>query len=276
MIGLPVADRTATSAPRAFVERLGRRTVRGIEELGYIASLLLECFYWLTLGRRRGQPLRVPSVFREAMLIGVHAIGIVSMLCFAVGVMLAIQGIETLKTFGAQSKVLIGIALSVTREFSPLIVSILVAGRSGSAITARIGTMVESQEIDALRVMGINPVRYLAAPMLFAMLLAIPALTVLGDVMGILGGALYSAIDMHITLAVYVERTLDVLRVDDVRQGLIKSVVFAIIIALVGISNGFQVQGGAEGVGRATTRSVVLSISFIVLADMIFTYFLSR
>jgi phospholipid/cholesterol/gamma-HCH transport system permease protein len=261
---------------RTFLEHLGRRTVIGIEELGYAFSLLIESLYWLFFGLHRKQPVRVSAIFSEAVKIGVSAIPILAMLCFAVGVMLAIQGIATLKTFGAESQVVVGIAISVTREFSPLIVSILVAGRSGSAITARIGTMLESQEIDALRVIGINPVRYLAAPLLVAMLLSLPLLTILGDFMGLLGGAVYSALEMHMNLGSYADRTFEVLTVDDVRQGLIKSVIFAGIIVLVGVSNGFQVRGGAEGVGRATTRSVVLSISFIVLADMVFTYFLNR
>lgn len=258
------------------IENIGRRTVKGIEELGYIFVLLAESLYWLVWGKRRQQPVRIPSIFHETLHIGVLAIPIISILCFAIGIMLAIQGIETLKTFGAESQVIIGIALSVTREFSPLIVSILVAGRSGSAITARIGTMLESQEIDALRVIGINPVRYLVAPLLVAMLLAIPALTILGDLMGLLGGAVYTAMELNMTLGIYFDRSFEILSVDDIRQGLIKSIVFAIIIVLVGVSNGFQVRGGAEGVGRATTRSVVLSITFIIIADMIFTYFLNR
>lgn len=271
-----MAEKHASNPILNFVEGLGRRTVNGIEELGYVSSLCVESFYWIFYGWRRKQPVRIPSIFHEAMAIGVNAIPIVSVLCFAIGVMLAIQGIETLKTFGAESQVVIGITLSVTREFSPLIVCILVAGRSGSAITARIGTMHESQEIDALRVTGINPVRYLAAPMLLAMLITVPCLVILGDLMALLGGAIYSSIELHIALSVYADRTLDILSVEDLRQGLIKSVVFAVIIALVGLSNGFQVRGGAEGVGRATTRSVVMSITCIVLADMIFTYFLNR
>jgi phospholipid/cholesterol/gamma-HCH transport system permease protein len=259
-----------------FLESLGKRTVKGIAELGYACSLLAECFYWLLIGRQRRQPVRISAVFQEAMSIGVNAALIASLLVFSVGIMLAIQGIETLRQFGAESTVIMGIAISVTREFSPLIVSILVAGRSGSAITARIGTMQESQEIDALRVIGISPVRFLAAPILVGMMLMLPTLTILGDVMGILGGAVYTSLDLNINMAAYTQRTLDVLTAEDIRQGLIKSVVFAAIIALVGLVNGFQVSGGAEGVGKATTRSVVLSISFIILADMMFTYILNR
>lgn len=261
---------------RSLIEQLGRHTVRGVEELGYVAALLAESLYWLVLGYRRRQPVSAAAIFREAMQIGVQAVPIVAALAFAVGVMLAIQGIATLKTFGAESKVVLGVALAVTREFAPLIVGVLVAGRSGSAITARIGTMHESQEIDALRVMGINPVRYLAAPVLVAMLVMVPALTVLADFVGMLGGGVFTALELGMSLSAYAQRTLEVLSVDDLRQGLIKSVVFGAIIAVVGVSNGFQVGSGAAGVGRATTRSVVVATSFIVIADMIFTYFLNR
>lgn len=258
------------------IEQLGRRTVAAIEEIGYITALFGESLYWLFLGKQRNQPVRLSSVFREAMLIGVQAIPIVAVLSFAVGIMLAIQGIETLKKFGAEGQVVVGIALSVTREFAPLIVGILVAGRSGSAMTARIGTMHESQEVDALRVIGISPIRYLAAPILIAMLLMLPTLTILADLMGLLGGGLFTAAETQTSMGVYFAQTYEVLSVDDVRQGLVKSLVFAVIITLVGISNGFQVKGGAEGVGRATTRAVVLSISGIVMADMVFTFFLNR
>lgn len=261
---------------RAAIEQLGRRVYAAIEEVGYLAALLGECLYWLIFGPARRQAVRIDSVFREAMQIGVQAIPIVAVLSFAVGVMLAIQGIETLKKFGAEGQVVIGIALSVTREFAPLIVGILVAGRSGSAITARIGTMNESQEIDALRVIGVNPVRYLAAPLLLAMLIMVPTLTILANFMGLLGGGVFSAAELQSPMTVYASQALDVLSTEDLYQGLIKSVVFAVIITLVGVANGFQVRGGAEGVGHATTRAVVLSISGIVVADMIFTYFLNR
>jgi len=258
------------------IEALGYKTVAFIEECGYVSALFIESFYWLIVGKKRNQSIRLAAIVNEAKKIGVDAVVISAVLCFAIGIMLAIQGIETLKTFGAQSQVILGIALSVTREFSPLIIGILVAGRSGSSIAARIGTMNESQEIDALQVMGINPIRYLAAPILIAMLVMLPLLTVLGDLMGLLGGAVYSFIDLNISFAAYAERSFEILSVDDVVQGIIKSFVFAAIIALVSLSNGFQVTGGAEGVGRATTRAVVMSISFIVLADMVFTYFLNR
>lgn len=262
--------------PLALIETLGRKTLSGIEEIGYHAALLAESLFWLVWGARIGQPVRIRAIFNEMILVGISALPIIATLSFTVGVMLAIQGIHTLETFGAQEQVVLGIALSVTREFAPLIVAILVAGRSGSAFAARIGTMVISQEVDALRVIGINPVRHLVAPSLLAMIVMLPALTFFADIVGLFGGALYSAAELGIGIDVYWERTFAVLSNDDIFQGLQKSLVFAVLITLVGAANGFSVSGGAEGVGRVTTRSVVLSIAAILIADMIFTYFLSR
>jgi phospholipid/cholesterol/gamma-HCH transport system permease protein len=259
-----------------FVEQLGRRTLLAVEELGYAIYLAMESVVWLLLGKARKQPVHISAVAHEFVQIGIKAIPIVFVLCFAVGVMLAIQGIHTLKIFGAESKVVLGVALSVTREFAPLIVGIVVAGRSGSAITARIGTMSESQEIDALRVIGIHPNRYLTAPIMLAMITAVPLLTILGNFAGMLGGGVFTSLELGMSLSAYADRAFEILTPDDIFQGLIKSVIFAVIIALVGVANGFQVRGGAEGVGKATTRSVVMAISYIVVTDMIFTYFLNR
>lgn len=255
---------------------IGRNTINAVEELGYACVLLAESIWWLVVGGIKHQSVSFKKITHEMIEAGVKATPIVMVLCFSVGMMLALQGLETLKPYGAQAQVVTGIAISVMREFSALIVAIVVAGRSGSAIAARIGTMQESQEIDALRVMGIEPVRYIAAPILVAMLICVPALTVIGDIMGLLGGAVYTSVELDMSMATYLSRSFQVLQVFDVMQGLIKSFVFALIITLVGVSNGFQVKGGAEGVGQATTRSVVMSISCIIITDMVFTFFLTR
>lgn len=260
----------------AFVIRVGQRSVRVVAEVGYHAALLAEAFYWLFLGRWRRQPVRLSAIFREAIGVGIDAIPIVALASFATGMMLAIQGIYTLRTFGAEGQVVLGIALSVAREFAPLITGIFVAGRSGSAIAARIGTMQISQEIDALRVIGINPVRYLVAPILAAMLLTLPALTIFSDLVALIGGALYCAGELSLPMPVFFARTFEVLVVQDVLHGVIKSGFFAVIITLIGAANGFNVSAGAEGVGRATTRAVVLGSIGIILADMVFTYLTSR
>ena len=257
-------------------ERLGRSAAAAVTELGYIAALLAESVWWIAVGRRHRQPVRIAPVLAEMMEIGVHAVPICALLLFTVGLMLAIQGLHTLETFGAQTKLVPLVALSITREFAPLIVGILVAGRSGSALAARIGTMQVSQEIDALRVIGINPVRYLVAPSLVAMLIMLPVLTVLADFVGVAGAAVYGAPRLDIDYAVFGAQTLEALEAGDVLQGVAKAAIFALLIALIACSTGFAVTGGAEGVGRAATRAVVVSISSVVVADMAFTFVLTR
>jgi phospholipid/cholesterol/gamma-HCH transport system permease protein len=268
----------ASPLPRALrlPERVGRAVERSLEEFGYGASLLGECLYWVLLGRRHGQPTRMPPVFAEMMEIGVNAIPIVSVLAATIGAMLAIQGIDTLRTFGAEQQVVIGIALSVTREFAPVITGILVAGRSGSALAARLGTMTINQEIDALQVMGISPIRFLAVPALLAMLVMLPCLTALADFVGLLGAGLYVSADLGMSMAAYWDQARNVLDVDDLLHGLYKSVLFALLVTVIGVVNGSTVEGGAEGVGRATTRSVVQSIAAIVIADMLVAFLLTR
>ncbi len=266
-----------TTGPRHNpLVRLGRAATAVVEEYGYWLALVGECIYWLVVGPFKQRPVRLPATVAQMMSIGIAAVPIVFMLSFSIGVMLAIQGIYTLRQFGAETQVVLGIALSVVREFGPLITGILIAGRSGSAIAARLGTMQVNQEIDALCVMGIDPVRFLAAPALIAMLIVMPALALLADLAALFGGAVYCQLELGLSQVAFWDQATAFITAEDVNQGLLKSVVFALVVTLVGVSNGFSVAGGAEGVGRATTRSVVWSISYIVLADMAFTYFLNR
>ena len=255
---------------------IGRAVVQSVEGIGYAGMLLIESLYFAVTGWRIGQPLRMRSVLEQMRQIGVDALPIVALLGMTIGIMLGIQFIAALSEFGAQSQVVVAVAKSVTREFGALITAILVAGRSGSALAARIGSMTVSQEVDALATMGIEPVRYLAAPALIAMLVMLPVLTVFADVVAIVGAALYSSPSLNITPAAYLSQTLSLLAPGDIWQGISKSVVFAVLITLIGVSTGFSVTGGAEGVGRATTRAVVLSICYIIVADMIFSFFLNR
>lgn len=264
------------SRMRRVTETVGQRFVAGVEDFGYSAVLLAESVLWIVLGRWFRQRVRVHAIAEQMMSIGVRAIPVVAVLAFANGAMMAMQGIYTLRDFGAESRVVPGIAMSVVREFGVLIAGIVVAARSGSAIAARIGTMQISQEIDALRVMGVSPVRYLVAPVLVAMLIMMPVLTMLSNTLAILGGGAFSVMELHISLSTYLDQVMAALTPWDLMQGLAKSLVFGVLVALVATSNGFNAAGGAEGLGRATTRSVVLSISAIVVSDMIFTFFLSR
>jgi len=261
---------------RVLTEQIGRRFIAGVEEVGYGSAMLAESLYWVMFGRWRQQPVHLRLVAEQMMQVGVAAIPIVAVLAFSNGIMMALQGIYTLEQIGAEAEVIPGLALSVTREFGALVAGIIVAGRSGSAVAARIGAMQMSQEIDALSVLGVNPVRYLVAPVFIAMLLMLPALTILADVMALLGGGLLCALKLDISLGVYAELTLASLTSIDVFQGIVKSAVFAALIAIVSSINGFSVEGGADGLGRTTTRSVVLCIAAIIVADMVFTFFLSR
>jgi phospholipid/cholesterol/gamma-HCH transport system permease protein len=261
---------------RAFIERTGERTLGAVEELGYAFALCVESLYWLVAGPFLQQPVRLSAISAEMMKIGVLAVPVVLLLAFANGAMMAIQGLATLGEFGAESQVVAVIAYSVAREFGVLIAAIVVAGRSGSAIAARIGSMQMSQEVDALRVMGVEPVRHLVAPILLAMLIMMPVLTMFANAAAIIGGGLYTSMTLSMPLAVFIEQCFHVLDWFDLAQGLYKSLIFGTLIALIACANGFSVSGGAEGLGRYTTRSVVLSIAAIVVADMIFTYFLNR
>ncbi len=259
-----------------LVERLGASVVSLVEEVGNGAVLIGQSVYWLVFGVRERQPVRAAAVVAQMAEIGVQAIPIVAMMAATIGIMLAIQGIHTLKIFGAETRVTVGIAFSVVREFAPLITGIIVAGRSGSALAARLGTMKISQEIDARYVMGINPVRYLVVPALLAMLVMVPALTMLSNVVGLFAAGLYVQADLAVSLAAFFDEVLDILTLDDFLHGLGKSVIFAVLIAVIGVVNGASVQGGAEGVGKVTTRAVVQAISAIVVTDMLFAFVATR
>lgn len=261
---------------RDWALSVGRRAIGGVAEMGLAAALLAESIGFVLTGRARRQPVRLEEVVKQAVEMGLGALPIVTVLSFSIGMMVAIQGIYSLSIFGAESKVTFGVALSVTREFAPLITGILVAGRSGSALAARLGTMKINEEVSALTVMGINPVRYLVAPPLLAMLVMLPALTWYADCVALLGAGLYISADLGTSMAAYVDDLRIVCKVHDILHGVGKSALFALLITLVGVVNGSGVTGGAEGIGRVTTRSVVHAISAIVIADMIFAFLATR
>jgi len=260
----------------ALLDRLGRATIRAVEEFGFAASLLGQALWWLAAGRTRRQPVRLRPIVLQAMETGIQALPIVTILAATIGLMLAIQGIYTLRTFGAESRVTLGIALSTVREFSPLITGILVAGRSGSALAARLGTMRINQEIDALNVMGISPVRFLVVPPLVAMVVMMPLMTLWADLVSLLAAGLYVSAQLQTSLAAYGDELLTILKLNDFMHGLAKSAIFAVLITIVGVLNGASVSGGAEGVGRMTTRSVVHAISAIIITDMVFAFMVTR
>jgi len=214
---------------------------------------------------------RFGAVMQQASLMGSQALGIVGLITFLIGLTLAFQSAYQLRQFGAAIFVATLTAISMVREMGPLITAIVVAGRSGSSITSEVATMVVGEELDAMQVMGIPFVDFIAVPKLQAMLLTVPLLTVLADALGILGGWIVGTVYLEIAPTPYLQATLDALVFKDVLTGLFKSLVFAWGIALIGLHFGVRVRGGAQEVGKATTASVVTSIFFIIVADSVFS-----
>ena len=248
-------------------EAIGRKVVTGNEEIGFAGALFAESLYWTVWGRTWRQPVRLSALVAQMMETGIRALPIATVLAATIGMMLAIQSL-----YGAESFATIGIALSVVREFAPLIVGILTAGRSGSALAARISTMTINQEVDALRAIGISPVHFLVAPALIAMVVVIPCLTMWAMLVALAAARLFVTAKVGISLEAYFVTVTEVLSVNDLAHGLGKSVLFAALVAVIAAVNGAQAGGGAEGVGRMTTRAVVQGIAAIIVADMIFGF----
>jgi phospholipid/cholesterol/gamma-HCH transport system permease protein len=215
--------------------------------------------------------IRWAALLEQAIDIGSRALGIVALITFLVGLTVAFQSAYQLRQFGAAIYVADLTAVSVVREMAPLMTAILVAGRSGSSIAAEIATMQVSEEIDALRVMGIDPIAFLAVPRLLALVLVVPLLTVLADVVGIFGGFLVGILYLDLTAVAFLDEAIRALRPWDLATGIIKSASFAFGVGLIGLFYGFRVRGGASEVGRTTTASVVAAIFYIIVADCTFS-----
>ncbi len=250
---------------------IGRRIFHTLYAVDRISRLTGETLYWTLVAPFKGRRVRWRSTVEQMVRIGVDSIPIVLVISFFVGLIMAMQSAYQLARFGATIYVADLVAVSITRELGPLLTAIVIAGRSGSAIAAEIGTMKVSEEIDALRTMGLNPVHFLVVPRTLALLVMLPCLVLLSDFVGIVGGYLIGVTTLHIPAARYITQTANALVLKDLVTGLVKTVFFALIIAKIGSYQGFSVEGGAEGVGRSTTNSVVASIFMIIAADVFFT-----
>lgn len=255
----------------AILAFIGRGAMAFLGYLGGLTRLARDAAWWTVVAPAKGKGLKWPAAVHQMVLTGIDSIPIVSLISFFIGLILALQGAYALERFGATNYVVDMVAISMTRELGPLMTAIIIAGRSGSAFTAEIGTMKVSEEIDALETMGLNRVKFLVVPKYLALLIMMPCLTTLSDTMGIFGGAVFSAAELDMPLNYYLSRVFEALVLKDINTGLIKSVVFGIIISAVGCYEGFSVAGGAEGVGKSTTSSVVISIFTIIAADMFFS-----
>lgn len=255
----------------SILAAVGSSTIRSLEYIGGLSRLVTRSLYWTIVAPLRGKGLRWRSSVEQMVIVGFNALPIVMAIAGFIGVIMALQGAHELRRFGAVSYVSELVGISITRELAPLLTAIIVIGRSGSAFAAEIGTMKVAEEIDALTTMGLNPTKFLVVPKLVAMMVMVPCLTVVADIMGILGGAAIAVASLGQQFSIYMQSSIDALDRADLITGLVKSVVFALIITKIGCYEGFSVEGGAEGVGRATTKSVVTSIFLIIAADMIFT-----
>jgi phospholipid/cholesterol/gamma-HCH transport system permease protein len=254
-----------------LTETIGEATINGLAYVGSLAQITggaARALFAPPSGARKHRLLRG---IHQGMAVGVEALPIVSLISFFVGVILALQGAYELRKFGALNLVASAVAISMTRELGPLMTAIVVIGRSGSAFAAEIGTMKVNEEIDALETMALEPVPFLVAPKFLAMLIMVPCLTMWSDFTGVLGGALFGITSAGFTLGSYLRATLDALALHDIVTGLVKSLMFGLVITAVGCHEGFATGLGSEEVGRSTTAAVVKSIFLVIVVDLVFT-----
>jgi phospholipid/cholesterol/gamma-HCH transport system permease protein len=255
----------------ALTEAIGEATINGLAYVGGLARLVGDSVRAVCIDPLRGHTFRFSRAVHSAMSIGVEAIPIVSLISFFIGVILALQGAYELRRLGAMQLIATAVAVSITRELGPLMTAIVVIGRSGSAFAAEIGTMKVNEEIDALETMALEPVHFLVAPKFLAMMVMMPCLTTWADFLGILGGAAFGVTSAGFTWGSYLRASLDALILRDISTGLIKSVMFGLVITAVGCQEGFSTGLGSEEVGRSTTAAVVKSIFLVVVVDLVFT-----
>jgi phospholipid/cholesterol/gamma-HCH transport system permease protein len=251
---------------QSFFINLGRKVLVLLQFLGGLSNLISQSFYWLFI-----PPLKNRRILEQAKRAGLDSLPIVSLIGLFIGMIFAFQTAYLMQRLGSEMYIASIVALSLVRELGPVITSLVVAGRVGAAITAEIGSMQVTEQIDALEAMATNPVKYLVVPRLLALSLMLPILTLYADIVGILGGWLICVYKLGIPSRLYMNITFEALRFKDLFTGLSKTIFFGMIIAFVSCYEGFNVEGGAEGVGRATTRSVVWSFILIIAADCFFT-----
>ena len=272
---MPPVDKTRTPVP-GIADRLdafGQKVTRGFRMMVELIAFLGQVI--ATLGEiiRHPSRLRLTSVVHHCQEIGVSAVPIVALMAFLIGVVLAFQGSAQLRQFGAEVFVVDLIAISILRELGILLTSIIVAGRSGSAFTAAIGSMKMREEIDAMRTLGLDPVTILVVPRVLALMLMLPALGLIADLSGLVGGALMSWIELGVSPAVFQTRLVSNTDVWHFGVGMIKAPFFALIIGIIGCYKGMKVGGNAESLGRLTSASVVLSIFMVIVVDAMFSIF---
>jgi len=250
----------------AAVDRFGRAVLENIEEMGKILLLFLSAMMWMVR-----PPLKVRLIFKQMEFVGVKSIFVVVLTGTFTGMVMALQGYYGFRMFNAESLVGSTVALGMTRELGPVLTALMVTARAGSAMAAELGTMRVTEQIDALSVMATNPVKHLVVPRIIAGVIMLPALTIVSDFMGILGGYFVGVPILKINSGAFISNITRMVDLGDIYNGLTKAAFFGLILSLIGCYKGFNTTGGAEGVGKATTEAVVLASVSILISDYFLT-----
>jgi phospholipid/cholesterol/gamma-HCH transport system permease protein len=248
------------------LDRLGRAVLAGVEEMGKIILLFISVLGWMFR-----PPLKLHNIFKQMEFVGVKSIFVVVLTGTFTGMVMALQGYHGFRMFSAESLVGSTVALGMTRELGPVLTSLMVTARAGSAMAAELGTMRVTEQIDALYVMAANPVKHLIVPRVIAGVLMVPLLTVVSDFTGILGGYFVGVHILGINSGIFIKNITRLVDLNDIYNGLVKAACFGLILSLIGCYKGFNTYGGAEGVGRATTEAVVLASITILISDYFLT-----
>lgn len=259
---------------KKFAQNLGHSFMDFLRYSGGMTILLGQTLFWIPV-----PPFRWKQFIEQMSKIGVDSLPIVSLISLFTGMVLALQSAYTLQKFSAEMYVASLVAVSMLRELGPVLTALIVAGRVGASITAEIGTMKVTEQIDALETLATNPVKYLVVPRFLALILMLPLLTAYSDIVGIIGGYIIGVYKLGISHGMYMKNTWQPLRYKDFYTGLMKSFFFGIITCIVACYEGMSADGGAEGVGKSTTASVVMSFLLIIASDCLFTalfYFIAK
>ena len=276
VVATQVVHQTATAVHAAAarpsaLERTGRAAEASAEQATALLAFVGESAIAFVGCVTHPSRFRWRTILFNIRSAGFDALPIVGLLSFLLGIVIAYQGADQLRQYGGNLFIADVVGIAMLREFAPLIAAIIVAGRSGSAYAAQIGTMVVTEEIDAMRTLGIAPLELLVLPKLFALAIALPLLTVFADVMGVIGGMIMARAELAVTYGEFLDRLVRAVAISTYMVGISKAPVFAAIIVVIGCFQGFRTKGGADSVGRQTTLSVVQAIFLVVVVDAMFS-----
>ena len=259
---------------KRFLEMVGKQFIEFIRYAGGLSILMGQTLFWIPM-----PPFRRRQILEQMAKIGVDSLPIVFLISMFTGMVLALQSAYQMQRFSAEMYIASLVAFSMTRELGPVLTALIVAGRVGASITAELGTMKVTEQIDAMETLATNPIKYLVVPRFLALVIMLPVLTIYSDLVGVLGGYIIGVWKLGISHSMYMKNTWQPLKYKDVFTGLVKSFFFGVIVCIVACYEGMTAEGGAEGVGRSTTSSVVVSFILIIASDCFFTalfYFVAR